>query len=230
MKSEFPHPVGMWLRETIFPTVCHFCRRRCYPAETLFENVCRQCLVKLPFRYGNERLAALRVDSKLPAAICAFHYKGLVQQALLRLKFGDSPEISTAFAAFLTDALLRQGKSGVEWSAVLAVPLHAERERERGYNQAGLIAQGIARRLLLPDWSFCLGRNRSTSRQSELKTMSERLRNVENAFYICQPEPIRGRHLLLIDDILSTGATMQAARTVLLAEGAASVTLAAAAS
>lgn len=172
----------------------------------------------------------LRAAPEAPPAICPCHYEGMVRQALVRLKFGDAPEISAPFAALIADALLRQGESATAWNAVIAVPLHATRERERGYNQAGLIAASVAQRLLLPDWSDCLGRHRSTGRQSELKSMDQRLRNVENAFFVRWPQPLIGQHLLLVDDILSTGATMQSARKVLLGAGAASVTLAAAAS
>ncbi len=223
-------PASLWLRETFFPTVCHFCRRRCRPDETPIEGVCRSCLVQLPLRTGQERLVPLRAAPDQPPAICACHYEGIVRQALVRMKFGDAPEASRAFAALLADALLRQTGGEPAWDAVLAIPLHAARARERGYNQAGLLAADVARRLLLPDWSDCLGRCRSTGRQSEIKNMEQRLRNVENAFQVLSPEPVRARRLLLVDDILSTGATMQSARTALMAAGAAAVTLAAAAS
>lgn len=230
MISRSLRQAGSWLSETIFPPVCHFCRQRCRPDETPIGLVCRRCLGQIPLRLGADRLVALRVDDQLEPAVCACHYKGLAKQALVRMKFADSPEISTVFAALITDALLRQGKTGADWAAVIAVPLHPGREAERGYNQAGLLAADIAARLQLPDWSATLGRSSSTGRQSELKTMTQRIQNVENAFYVSQPQLIQNQRLLLIDDILSTGATMQAARKALVAAGAASVSLAAAAS
>lgn len=225
-----PNAAGSWLQEMLFPTLCHFCHRRCRAEETPIAGVCRQCLGRLPLRLADERLVTLRSAPDQPPAICPCHYEGMVRQALVRLKFGDSPEISMPFAHLISDALLRQGFSASNWHAVLAVPLHAARERERGYNQAGLIAAEVARRLLLPDWSDCLGRHKATGRQSELKTMGQRLNNVESAFFARTTQPLAGRSLLLIDDILSTGATMQSARQILIQAGATCVTLAAAAS
>jgi ComF family protein len=219
------------ISESFFPTTCSFCRQRYPPAETPFDGVCRRCLNQLPMRKGAERLVRLRAASDdVPAAVCACYYEGIVQKALIRMKFGDSPEVCATFADLITDALLRTHPHTSAFTAVVAVPLHAAREKERGYNQAALIASSISRRLLLPDWSGCLVRGRATGRQSELLTLAERQHNVANAFAVISPERIRRRHLILVDDILSTGATLLSLRQTILQAGAASVTMVAAAS
>jgi len=146
------------------------------------------------------------------------------------MKFGDAPEVCATFADLLADALMRTQIGGSAYAAVAAVPLHPARERERGYNQAGLIASALAQRLLLPDWSKSLIRKRPTNRQSELPTMAERRDNVHDVFAVRTPELLKRQHLILVDDILSTGATILSLRQTVLEAGAASVTLAAAAS
>lgn len=163
-------------------------------------------------------------------AVCACYYEGIVRRALIRMKFGDAPEVCATFADLIADALLRTVPNTTAFTAVAAVPLHSSREMERGYNQAALIAGAISRRLLLPDWSAYIARSRATGRQSELLTMAERLNNVENAFVVLAPERVCHRHLILVDDVLSTGATLLSLRQSLLAAGTASVTLTAAAS
>lgn len=166
------------------------------------------------------------------AAICACFYEDRIRESLVRMKFSDAPEVSATFADILADAILRTGSTdpSMTFAAVAAVPLHPARERERGYNQAALIAAALGRRLLLPDWSAGLERTRSTGRQSELLTMAERRNNVAGAFSVRWPSRFAHQHLILVDDILSTGSTILAARQAVLDAGAASVTLAAVAS
>jgi len=234
-----------------FPPVCSFCRRLFRQEETPFAGVCRQCLNKLPLRMGSERLVPLRAaaDSGIDA-ICACYYEDPVRETLVRMKFSDAPEVSATFADLLADAILRtvtQNPASIvpmtptatihpiipsftSFTAVAAVPLHPSRERERGYNQAALVAAALGRRLLLPDWSAGMERVRSTGRQSELLTMAERRNNVANAFSVKWLNRFKHQHLILVDDILSTGSTILAARQAILEAGAAVVTLAAVAS
>lgn len=182
---------------------------------------------------GAERLVTLRAAADTGiAAICPCFYEDRIRETLVRMKFSDAPEVSATFADLLADAVLRSGPQIVSttFTAVAAVPLHPARERERGYNQAALIAAALGRRLLLPDWSAGLQRVRSTGRQSELLTMAERRNNVAGAFSVKWPSLFVNQHLILVDDILSTGATILAARQAVLDAGAASVTLAAVAS
>lgn len=111
-----------------------------------------------------------------------------------------------------------------ERSAVVPVPLAATRERERGYNQAALLARGIARRWRVPCVSDALVRTRSTPTQTRL-TPSERSMNVHGAFRVRDASPVvrsrvAGAHVVLVDDVLTTGATLNAAAGALFASGA----------
>ncbi len=105
---------------------------------------------------------------------------------------------------------------------VIPVPLHRRRQRQRGYNQSELLARSAARVLRFPLYPDGLKRKRETLPQSGL-TDRQRMENVQAAFEIGSGLPVQGRQILLVDDILTTGATLNACARVLLASGAAGV-------
>lgn len=209
--------------DVLFPHTCAFCRQVCNPAPG-FPGICRQCLALLPIRSGKSA-KPLQIDPLLSSEIpgtdiyCLAYYQGVLRQALLRFKFGDAPDLAAALAALLVQQI-RQ--TGLHPAAVAAVPLHKSRLRERGYNQAQLLAGQIAQQLELPDWSGFLCRSRATCRQSEQVSREERVTNLRHAFSLAPGSPIRPREefanrpakpVLLVDDVLTTGVTMiEAAR------------------
>lgn len=122
----------------------------------------------------------------------------------------------------LLEACVQVHYSGVPAEAVCAVPLHPARQRERGYNQARVLAAALAARLRLPFWPRVIGRPRPTVTQTHL-TARERLSNVTGAFKVRNADRIRGRRLLLVDDVMTTGATTSECARALKKAGAAQV-------
>ena len=108
-----------------------------------------------------------------------------------------------------------------ERTAVVPVPLSATRLRERGYNQSALLARALARRWALPVWEDVLQRTRGTQSQTRL-TPADRLRNVAGAFLACagSRERLRGAHVMLVDDVVTTAATLNACAAALVDGGA----------
>ena len=108
-----------------------------------------------------------------------------------------------------------------ERAAVIPVPLAAERERERGFNQSEALARALARRWRVPMWSDVLERGRATRTQTRL-TPGERLGNVSGAFRATRTarERLRGAHVVVVDDVVTTAATLNACADVLFASGA----------
>lgn len=97
---------------------------------------------------------------------------------------------------------------------LVPVPLHITRLRARGYNQADVLGRILAQRLHLPIYTDILYRTRQTSPQVETKSRNARLRNMDKAF-ACTDVDVRGKELLLFDDVFTTGATMRSAANVL---------------
>lgn len=213
----------------IFPNQCVFCGRVCRE-EPGYPRICRQCLAKTPFRNQHEMALAWQAE---PAAdnrteskvFCATWYLDPVRPAILRMKFADAPEIADALAAVLLQCWR---KTGLDCQAVIAVPLHENRLRERGYNQAGLLAERVADELGRPDWSQGLVRSKLTARQSSLSDPMSRKINMTDAFQLDQnfaewqktlPKRKLTTPVLLIDDVLTTGVTLAEAAKPLWASG-----------
>lgn len=147
-------------------------------------------------------------------------YGGVCGALIQRFKYGNACWASAEMAQWLeTGARLHFPVRRID--AVMAVPLSPRKQRERSYNQAGLLARGLARRLDLP---YCAGliRCRDTISQTHLN-MASRRRNVRGAFAVRIPEWIRGRRILVVDDVMTTGATLNECARVLCRAGAVAV-------
>jgi ComF family protein len=108
-----------------------------------------------------------------------------------------------------------------ERAALVPVPLSAGRLRERGFNQSELIARALASRWRIPVWSDAIGRGRDTATQTKLRP-GDRLRNVAGAFDVSRTvsKRLRGTHIVLVDDVVTTAATLNACAETLIAAGA----------
>jgi ComF family protein len=182
------------------------CCQRCH-TQISPEGICRQC------QYHPLSMSGLRAVSA---------YQEPLRDCIHALKYGGNRRLAEPLGALLAQAYVVYG---LQADVVIPVPLHSERERERGYNQSQLLAQVCATRLGLPLDSTVVSRIRPTQAQVHL-TVSERQQNVAGAF-CCTPasatEALHGRRILLIDDVCTTGATLEACAAPLFAAGAASV-------
>jgi ComF family protein len=201
------------LLSLLFPPVCLGCgvllRRGAPPTLPL----CRGCARE---HVGLPPAAIVHDD------IWAVHaYAGPLLRALARLKFHGQPAWAGPLGAVLsTSPVLRRG-----WDAIVPVPLHAGRLRRRGYNQAALLARFARAQLPSPRPPLeprVLARLRATALQHQLPA-ARRHENLRGAFCVPRPALVRGRRLLVLDDVTTTGATLGAARQALLAAGAAEV-------
>jgi ComF family protein len=155
-------------------------------------------------------------------SIAAFVYGGAIAEAITRLKYGARPDLARPLADLLWRAVAARAGSLLECS-VVSVPLHPARLAERGFNQSALLARPVARRLGAPFLPLALARVRDTPRQASLGR-EDRLGNVRDAFAVRQPKSLRGRPVLLVDDVRTTGATLAACTQAALEVGAGPVT------
>lgn len=201
------------LLSLLFPPVCPGCGLLLRHGAPPTLPLCRRCEIE----HVHLPPHALALDQ-----IWAVHaYAGPLLRALHRLKFHGQPAWAGPLGAVLAASpVLPRG-----WDALVPVPLHPARLRERGYNQSLLLTRFARRRLpwprppLRPGW---LTRPRATPAQHRLPAASRR-DNLRGAFAVPRPERVQGRRILLIDDVTTTGATLNAARRALLAAGAADV-------
>jgi ComF family protein len=157
-------------------------------------------------------------------AIAAFVYGGAIADAITRFKYGARPDLARPLADLLWRAVA--ARAGVlRGCVVVPVPLHPVRLAERGFNQSGLLARPVSRRLGVPFLPLALARVRDTPRQASLGR-EDRLGNVGGAFAVRQPKRLRGRPVLLVDDVRTTGATLAACTQAALEVGAGPVTTA----
>lgn len=199
--------------------LCASCRARLAPLPREACAVCARPLAAwaLPedYRCGACRQRPPGFD-RLLALWC---YRPPLDAVVRGLKFGRLDYLGRHLAAALAEGL---GERLAGFDRVVPVPLHWRRRLSRGYNQAERIARPLASHLGLP-CAPALSRRRATPPQS-LLGRDERLANLRKAFRVPRPERVRGLHILLIDDVATTGATLDAAARALKKAGAAAVT------
>jgi ComF family protein len=149
-------------------------------------------------------------------------YEGAMVPAILLLKFENIDPLGALFARFLSQ-LVVQGGPAFEADVVVPVPLHRQRERERGYNQTALIAKPLAKSLSLPCKSVLLTRIRPRPNK-HLLTSEERWESVRGAFATRPGSQVDNLRVLLVDDVMTTGATLDSCARTLRDAGAKSVT------
>ncbi|MBF0417894.1 MAG: ComF family protein [Magnetococcales bacterium] len=153
--------------------------------------------------------ACLNNPHALDAAYFAFPYTGQVAELILGFKFADRPER----CRLLVDLCWERLERALFWEdpdLIVPMPLHIRRLLRRRYNQSALLAQEVGARLGKPVSTDLLMRHRHTRAQTRLDARARQL-NVQGAFRVVDPERLKGRSVLLVDDVMTTGATMHAA-------------------
>lgn len=148
-------------------------------------------------------------------------FRGAVRFAILALKYERASHLAGDLADLLV-AGFNTHYANERIDCVTSVPLYAARRRARTYNQAGLLARHFSKRSGVPFEPGCLSKTRNTETQTRLNAR-QRKANVEGAYASTMPEWVRGRRILLIDDVMTTGATVNECATVLRKAQAASV-------
>jgi len=206
-----------------FPTTCLACSSVLIRAE---KHLCTHCLGTLPqtsYHLSINNPVAQKFYGKAPllrvAALYKFSKKSYVQKLLHQLKYKNQPQLAKHLGKYY-GMLLKETDYPAGVDIIIPVPLHPVRLRERGYNQSALFAQGLAAALCLPYDDTCLVRSLHTTTQTK-KTRQARWENVQVAFSVSNEVMIKGKQLLLVDDLITTGATLTACTQTLLADGGA---------
>lgn len=211
-----------------FPELCQACGTGLYKQEQV---LCTYCRHRLP--YTNFHLDSLnstakqfwgRADITAAASFLYFKKGERVQRLLHQLKYRGQTEVGF-YLGRLYGNVLKDTKGFAEADLICPLPLHKESLRKRGYNQSEYFANGLGSAMQKEVNSAFLSRPEIRESQTK-KSRFERFLNVSKAFTVQQPRRLAGRHVLLVDDVLTTGATLTACATEILAIDGARVSIA----
>jgi len=204
--------------DLFFPNLCVACTDRAAILNSCFCASCRSRLIIQDMYTMAENEFTARFWGRVPletgAALFKFSKKSPIQKALHRLKYGNRPEIGSQLGREMGLKLKQSAFfKGIE--GVVCVPLHPYKERKRGYNQSAMIAQGLAEAMNIPYMAGALHRNTHSESQTRKKRM-ERFANVEFVFEASNAHLLKDKHILLVDDVLTTGATLEYCAKIIL--------------
>lgn len=206
------------LEGLFFPKLCLACYREMPPGEL---KICLHCRASLYYSDDHEdprNAFSNRLYGRVPflAASSLLIYKkgGKTQSLLHALKYKGNQLLGVELGE-QHGALLAKTSyfSDIDW--ILPVPLHIKKRRLRGYNQSAAYAQGLSEKMNVPFSDSILVRRVFTETQTK-KGMEDRFRNVKSVFGVAKPELVRQKHVLIVDDVMTTGATLEACTEALL--------------
>lgn len=197
------------LSNLFFPPKCILCRKVLSDQQT---DLCHECRANTP------EMAKIKLKFSFVAGWTAlWYYKDMVRYSLLRYKFYNARSYGAAYGRLL--AMKLQKKPLGEFDMLTWVPVGSLRRWKRGYDQVELIARSAAAELGTEPVA-ALKKVRNTPAQSKLTTIAHRKANVLNAYRVTDPAAVKGKRVLLLDDIITTGATASECARVLLTAGA----------
>lgn len=212
----------------IYPRYCMGCQDGLIKGE---EILCTKCIHELPkthYHQEAENPIFKRLYGRIPLsnalAFLLFRKGGIVQHLLHELKYNNHPEIGLIMGTIYGEELLKNGYSD-QFDCVLPIPLHPIKQRRRGYNQSEEFAIGLANKLGAKHISNAVIRVTKTETQTQ-KSKLKRWENVKQVFKVVNREAIEGKRVLLVDDVITTGATVEACGQALLDSGCSTLSVA----
>lgn len=197
----------------LYPWKCVFC-------ESVLKDtdICRECEEKLPYTVGD---SAMQKFPFIDKCVSPLYYKDKVRASVHRYKFGGCSAYSRRYAALMSDCVENnldcRSIDVISW-----IPLSKKRLRQRGYDQARLLAEEIAAKTGLPCRQL-LQKVKNNSAQSLTRDAKQRRENVAGVYDLDDGADVSGLRILLVDDVVTTGATMSEAARILRKAGAKSV-------
>ncbi len=212
LRAELLH----WL----YPLYCPCCARS---VANNPRGICHSCLQRLPispYHLSNENPIMERLYGRIPIqrgmSMLRYEKSGMAQALIHALKYERRPEIGVTLGQKYGHKILQKSTAPSDlFDAIIPVPLHEKKRLKRGYNQSEEFAKGMSQGLNIPIYDQVLLRQRNAQTQTAL-SREQRWDNVAQDYILQQSETLEGKHLLLVDDVLTTGATLEACGRLLL--------------
>ena len=203
--------MGIWtdILDLLLPRRCIMCGHRLSAHEKF---ICNGCLIHIPYtNYHTLQHSPLEKQfwGRFPIekAVSMFHHDGEKTRHLIyHIKYWNHPQLGTYLASIYAKTLM-ESHFFDDIDAIIPLPLHGRRQLKRHYNQSHYIAEGIRQVTGLPVLHHVVKRTKNNPAQALLHAQ-ERMENVKGIFLLTHPEKIQGKHILLIDDVTTTGATI----------------------
>ena len=201
----------------LFPHTCCGCGTDILPEDS---TLCLHCLHALPetcFEWHPSNPAEKMFWGRLPlqsaGATYYFTKESLVQHLMHQLKYKGNKELGIQLGMLMGEALKKSGRFTAD--ALIPLPLFPAKEKRRGYNQATVLCEGISATMHIPVWDQVVKRPEHTETQTK-KGRVERWKNMEGKFIVHDPALLQNKRLLLVDDVVTTGATLESCGAELL--------------
>jgi len=207
-----------YIIDLFFPKVCAGCHTILITNETVFCTNCRHELPLTQYHLDPKNEAVKKFYGKIAiehaSALLYFNKKGIVQELIHNLKYKGHEEIGTVLGNWYMEDL-KELILETPFDVVIPVPLHPKKFRERGYNQVTTFGKALAKGLKINYNDTLLYRKKYSKTQSK-KNLIGRSENIENIFDVLFTEENQNKHFLIVDDVLTTGATLEACSKALL--------------
>ena len=208
-----------------YPTLCAGCQTMLYGDE---KGLCSTCRMQLPqLNTGEEQSVLLqkfggRVLVDYVYAYAYFTKKSIVQRLIHQMKYRGKRDLGLQLGKWCGQELVELKGLPTQADMLIPVPIHPLRKQQRGYNQSEWIADGLALSMGIVCRPDVMERTQFVSSQTR-KNRIERWANVANVFRVAKPDVVRGQHVILVDDVITTGATLESCVSQLREAGAATV-------
>ncbi len=206
------------LYHLLYPSICQGCNRKLLKGERVLCLQCENALKILPLYTQTNNVVEQkfygRVNIQRAASMFVFVKHGLLQHLIHQLKYKSKKEIGI-YLGEKYGALLKTQTDYATIDCIVPVPIHPERKVSRGYNQCDLIAEGLSKSLNIPVYDSIIFRKTHKESQTK-KSRKERWKNVAGDFYAPELSKLAHKHVLLVDDVITTGATLDACANLLL--------------
>ncbi|MCA0231872.1 MAG: ComF family protein [Bacteroidetes bacterium] len=215
------------LLDLFYPNTCCACTTPLVGNEAC---LCTSCRLTLP-RSHSHTIYTPELTNKFAGKVAVsfvytflkFEKGGKVQRLLHQLKYKNRPEVGQVVGRLYGDEL-RAGDVQKRIDLLVPVPLHPRKKAQRGYNQSDMFAEGLSETLGVPWSAEVLARAQFTSTQTR-KTRLERFENVSGIFEVVSPAEVVGKRIAIVDDVVTTGSTLESAVATLLESGAKEVSV-----